>query len=89
MQLYLSLVAYMTPYVVGSDNFFSTLCQVQTLFVLLAALLGRLRTDLQAATATLHELGGPEMKTGADDDWSACFGKTRYEHPYFVTSIHT
>lgn len=48
--------ADLTPYKDESDNFFSTVCQVQTLFVLLAALMVLLRNQIIAASKLIEEV---------------------------------
>ena len=67
---YLSLIAYLTPYADDSDDFFSTVCQVQTLFVLLAALIMLMRNQLVAAAVEIEKLHGPKQEdTVAGEAW--------------------
>lgn len=63
------------PYDESSNNLFSTVCQVQTLFVLLSSLLIKMRSEIEKQGKLIEDLHGPEYKTAADEQWfngSAC-----------------
>ena len=67
---YLALIAFLTPYETNSDNLFSTVCQVQTLFVLLAALMVLMRNQIVDAVELIEKLNGSPMESAvADEQW--------------------
>ena len=71
---YLSVIAYYTPYLDGMDNFFSMICQVQTLFLLLASLLMLLNGQLKSANWMIESLDGPSMDNASGEAWFGTSG---------------
>ena len=52
-------MSYASPFQESSDNLFSTLCQIQLFFVLLACLISRFGKEMAAAVNMLELCSGP------------------------------
>lgn len=79
-------------YLEQSDNLFSVVCQVQTLFVLLAALLVLMRSQIVEATELIDKLHGPPMEnSSADEQWfnqASCCARLACLLPLDMSCLH-